>query len=218
MFFLPCQIGRPDAIFFPNYRRKEENLMEAAFFAVATRSFHRENERAARDLRAILFAGRFLKMAFRTRQAPCPHKGIGFPGAPAPVVQVLVACIPRWNGEMKIRGERFDIRVIHPPQVRNYFSKSSPSCHSRPDPARCSRSSFTATGGNRSKAGSRGGLPKTMARSTTVCLAMAKVIAAWDRHGPCDPEMINALVSRIVVRAASQDWLSCCERKWASTG
>ena len=36
--------------------------------------------------------------------------------------------------------------------------------------------------------------------------------------GPSKPAMMSAQVSRIAVRAPSQDWLSCCERKKASMG
>ncbi len=47
---------------------------------------------------------------------------------------------------------------------------------------------------------------------------MAKVSRAWRAHAPSTPTITSALVSSTVVRAASQDWLVCWDRKYASKG
>jgi len=42
---------------------------------------------------------------------------------------------------------------------------------------------------------------------------MANVNSACRAHAPSTPTITSALESRMVVSAASHDWLSCCERK-----
>jgi len=46
-------------------------------------------------------------------------------------------------------------------------------------------------------------------RESEFCLALARVV---------DADFESAQVSRIAVSEAIQDWLSCCERKYAKTG
>ena len=55
-------------------------------------------------------------------------------------------------------------------------------------------------------------------RSTTACRAMAKVRRAVERDGSSMRATISAQTSRMVVSAATHDCLSCCERKYESSG
>lgn len=92
-------------------------------------------------------------------------------------------------------------------------STSAPSCRRMPSPlSRACRAARSAAG-RRSVSGSRGGVCRTRARSTTTCRAMAKVNWAWRKLSPTVLDMTNEQVSRTAVSAASQDWLSCWERK-----
>ena len=63
-----------------------------------------------------------------------------------------------------------------------------------------------------STGGGRGGVRETRARSTAACRAMAKVSRACAASCPSAPVMRSAAVSRMVVKAPTHDWLSCCDR------
>src|SRR5204862_4297771 len=84
--------------------------------------------------------------------------------------------------------------------------------------ASATRSRRSSVRGRRSRAAGCGRRRRTCARSTTAWRAMANVSSACRAQAPCTPTITRALVSRMVVSAASQDWLSCCERKYDSTG
>jgi len=72
--------------------------------------------------------------------------------------------------------------------------------------------------GKRSGFGGLGSLRNTAHKSFIACCPMAKASSACRFRSPFDDTMTTALASTIVVSAPSQDWLVCCERKYASTG
>ena len=105
------------------------------------------------------------------------------------------------------RQQEWLVQLAERGQVSGTGRPGSPDCSKLAD-----RIVWSSSGVIRSQGISVTRRPKTRQRSTLVWRAMAKVSSARRRDASLPVTSRMADVSRMVERAESQDWLSCCER------